>query len=95
MSTNEPEPESDVDVASTRGKRIIQFVPPGFSRAVSPQVDEVRMDPALAEPEIRREPEAGGALTPALRQRFRDARAAGDMQGQLDVLFEALTGQQP
>lgn len=29
------------------------------------------------------------------KEAFRDARAAGDVQGQLDVLFEVLTGEEP
>lgn len=93
MSANGPDlPES----SSTRAKgRVVLRVPPGYDGGTSPQVDDVIVDETLTEPEVNIRPETSGLLSQAYRDRFREARAAGDLQGQLDVLFEALTGERP
>lgn len=83
--------------ASDRGReRIVMYVP-GAEDDPTPtrDVDEVRVDKSAAQSYIRREPITGGLLRSSDRARFRDARAAGDLQTQFDILFEALSGEMP
>lgn len=75
-------------------KRNILLVPEGHStRNNDPRIDEVRVDPERDAPAVIQEEVKEFEATPDLQTRFAEARAAGDTQLQLDLLYEMVTGE--
>lgn len=85
-----------------RNQRTVLYVPEGESYRDHPQYDEVRTDPeidaAVVKHESREEDDLTGQgrsqLDPEAKRAFESARESGDLQTQVDVLYEALFGQQ-
>lgn len=81
--------------------RTVLYVPEGESYRDHPQYDEVRTDPEIDAAVVKHEStedddftaQSGPQLDPEAERAFESAREEGDLQTQVNILYEALFGQ--